>query len=451
MKPELKQIFKGKSVAIAGFGVEGHAAYQFLQAIGNCQVTIIDQNTEVEVPESTAAKLGSDWLESLGSYDVVLRTSGMHPDKLSGAQRVRTSTDLLLEVYGQQTIGVTGTKGKSTTASLLTAVLESAGQQVELVGNIGRSAWEILATDISPETVVVAELSSFQLSDAVHSPHGAILLPIVSDHLDWHGSQEHYIQSKLNLISHQSESDWLVTSKKSAENLNVADKTSSKILITDDLIPQNNDNLIIDYGTISLNDIALPGQHNVDNIKLALTAALQWLEEYDPATSKRWEDIRDTICQFQPLTYHLQNIGTIDGRAVINDSYSSTPIATVAAIESTSGPKTLLFGGQSRGLDLRPTIAAFDSNQVQQVIIIGADEAYCQEIAELVEKGSKTQPIVVGEQDMGAIVDKALDVSGERTTILFSPGHPSFDMYTNFNQRGKLFTEAVKSARADDA
>jgi len=447
----LETIFTGQSVAIAGFGIEGQAAYQFLQSIDDCQVIIIDQNTEVELPSGAASKLGSDWLVDIDSYDIVLRTSGMQPAKLAGARQVRTSTDLLFEIYGPQTIGVTGTKGKSTTASLIAAVLESAGQQGELVGNIGRSTWEILGSDITPETVVVAELSSFQLADVSHSPHGAVLLPIASDHLDWHHSQQNYEQSKLNLIRYQTSSDYLVTTKATSTELSIADITTTNIILYDEIVIQDNPKIIINDNEIAASDIALPGQHNLSNISLALIAAQQWLKDHGDSVSNHWDSVRRTICEFEPLPYHLQDLGQLGGYRIINDSYSSTPIATSAALLAVEGSKTLIFGGQSRGLDLASTIANFDEADVRAVVIVGADASYCQKVADTVARSSHARPVIIGEQDMDTILHTALAESAERTTILFSPGHPSFDMYTNFNQRGELFTNAVEQARSEYA
>jgi len=444
MNTKILELFEGKSIAIAGFGVEGRAAYELLKDV-NCDVTVIDENESIETPDGVGSNLGDNWLDDITSYDVVLRTSGMHPDKLADAQLVTTSTDILLRLYRHQTIALTGTKGKTTTVKLTAELLRSAGVQTELVGNVGRSAWEVLATDIDKDTVVAAELSSFQLSDAQHSPHIAGLLPITDDHLDWHKDGDDYLSSKLNLIRHQTEMDTMIADSRVIAEVNAVEITSANIKPTDKFIEQKPTEVITPAGNIRIADIKLRGQHNLDDIKLAFSLTAEYLHKRGQTLTDHWDSIRRTIIGFEPLEFHIEHIGSINGAEIINDSYGSNPTATLAALNAFEGEKVLILGGHSKGFSFDDLIGSFNETDVSAVVIIGADTEHILELAKLVKKYSAAEVDVVGEQQMNRILNRALAHCAERTTILFSPAHASFDMYTNFNERGRLFTEAVQN------
>lgn len=447
MTSEIIDKFKNKSIAIAGFGVEGKAAYSLLQKI-ECDVTVIDQDSSAEVPTGVKSQLGDEWLDNIVQFDIVLRTSGMNPDKLTGANDVLTSIELLLSIYGHQTIAVTGTKGKTTTVKLTRDLLEAAGVNVELVGNVGRSAWEIIQTGVTEDTAIVAELSSFQLSDVTHSPHIAGLLPITADHLDWHPTMDDYVSSKLNIVRFQSELDTTIADRATLHKLNVVEETTANVKPTDEFIIQDSVTLQTSAGEIAISQLQLKGQHNVDNIKLAFSLTAEWLHKHGLTINEVWSELSRTIIEFKPLDYHLQRLGGINGVEIINDSYASNPTATLAAIKSTSGPITLILGGHTKDLDLSPLLTELDYHLVNNIVVIGADKNHCQNLADQIANQSRARVDIVGEQNMDTILSRAMQLSDPRTTILFSPAHASFDMYKNFNERGRLFTESVEKLRS---
>jgi UDP-N-acetylmuramoylalanine--D-glutamate ligase len=152
-----------------------------------------------------------------------------------------------------------------------------------------------------------------------------------------------------------------------------------------------------------------------------------------------------TIIEFKTLEFHIEDVGFVNGIRIVNDSYGSNPTATRAALDTIAGSKVLILGGHTKGFEFNELMKVLDKSDVTAVVIIGADQTHCQKLADLIRKHSSAHIDIVGEQKMDTIFRRALKLADERTTILFSPAHASFDMYTNFNQRGRLFTEAVQN------
>ena len=198
-------------VAIVGFAHEGQSALHYWQSQG-ADITICDRNPAKEIPTGVASQLGEGYLSNLDRFDVIVRTAGLKPSIILAENptvepKITTVINEFLRVCPtKNVIGVTGTKGKGTTSTLITKMLESAGKQVFLGGNIGLSPLEFLP-EITPDSWVVLELSSFQSVDLQYSPHIAVCLMVVPEHLNWHADMEEYIEAKSNMFAHQGPND----------------------------------------------------------------------------------------------------------------------------------------------------------------------------------------------------------------------------------------------------
>lgn len=198
-------------VAVVGYGLEGQESARYWSKLGN-KITVCDQD-ELKKDDSLhyTWQLGDNYLQNLGSFDVIVRTAGLHPNKIIEAnnpeieQKITTSVNEFIKICPTQNIiGVTGTKGKGTTSTLITKILEADGKAVHIGGNIGIPALELLPK-IKNDDWVVLELSSFQLMDITKNPPITVCLMVVPEHLDWHTNMDEYIGSKQNLFKYQKE------------------------------------------------------------------------------------------------------------------------------------------------------------------------------------------------------------------------------------------------------
>ena len=201
-------------IAILGYDVEGKASYDYFAAQGH-ELTICDQNPNLVLPDGAASVLGQAYLNDLDRFDVIVRTAGLPPHLIldknpSVANKITTHLNEFLSVCPTKNIiGVTGTKGKGTTSSLISEMLKATGKEVYLGGNIGVAPLTFL-NQLTDDSWVVLEVSSFQSIDLQHSPHIGVCLMVVPEHLDWHKDMDEYIAAKANLFAHQSPDDTLI-------------------------------------------------------------------------------------------------------------------------------------------------------------------------------------------------------------------------------------------------
>ncbi|HEY5268360.1 MAG TPA: Mur ligase family protein, partial [Candidatus Saccharimonadales bacterium] len=200
-------------IAILGYGLEGEATLNYFNKPDNT-ITICDQNQDLDKITGIDYQLGPDYLKSLNNFDLIIRTPGINPVLIYNnnpgidKSKISSGTNLFFQLSPTKNIiGVTGTKGKGTTSTLIHKMLLEIGKKSHLAGNIGVPAMNLLSEHIEQDDYVVLEMSSFQLSDCNYSPHIAVCLMITQDHLDWHGRIEDYLTSKANIVSHQSKND----------------------------------------------------------------------------------------------------------------------------------------------------------------------------------------------------------------------------------------------------
>lgn len=431
------------NIAVIGFDRQGRSAYEYWNKPGN-SITICDKDDTLSIPEGLKAHLGSDYLKGIDSFDLIIRTPGLHPRVLQEAggpdifNKVSTVTDEFIKVCpSRNIIGVTGTKGKGTTSTLIAKMLESGGFRTHLGGNIGIAPLELLKNDIKPDDWVVLELANFQLIDLKHSPHIGVCLMVEPEHLDWHTDTEEYYQAKSQLFINQKPDDVAIYYSANEVSKRIASSGEAKT------IPYfSNPGAYVEKGKITIDNIsicntdelALLGEHNWQNACAALTCFWQISQDKQAA--------KDVLTTFSGLPYRIQLLRTKDNVRFYNDSFSSQPAATIAALKSVKGMKILIVGGKDRGLDLNNLANAIrnEADNIRHVLLIGES---ADRVADNLNSIGFSNYSISKNRDMTSIVSEAVSYSSKGDAIILTPGFPSFDMFKNFEQRGELFTEAV--------
>ncbi|NND55768.1 MAG: UDP-N-acetylmuramoyl-L-alanine--D-glutamate ligase [Xanthomonadales bacterium] len=430
-------------VAILGAGREGQAAWRFLRE-SNPQdsITLIaETEPEADFIGQLSARdhvLTGPLAEAgLHRFKTLIRSPGISPYRSSlqraikAGARITTPSNLWFAAHPRErTICITGTKGKSTTSSLLAFLLESLGQHVRLAGNIGLP---LLDCDDRKVDWWVIELSSYQLADLDASPTVSVILNLTAEHLDWHGGEETYRNDKLRLARLSGQRPLL---------LNAADTVLTEALSGRDNVEWFNhasaihvqDGRLFDADTelpVSLPQ-SLPGVHNLTNVAAALSV-LRLLGE-DVAKAARF------VSAFKGLPHRLQLLGETEGVRYVNDSIASTPFATVAALESCAGQEvTLLVGGLDRGVDWSPYM-----NRIRKVpprAIIALPDSGPKIIRALQQAGISPGKGWHEADDLAAAVGLAGKLTGPGGVVLLSPGAPSFPRFTDYRDRGRQFAE----------
>ncbi|HEY2828154.1 MAG TPA: UDP-N-acetylmuramoyl-L-alanine--D-glutamate ligase [Pirellulales bacterium] len=440
--------FRGRKVTIMGLGRHGGgvAAARYC-ALGRAMVTVTDTADETALVESVAAlrhvpiakfALGEHRDVDFSSAEIVVVNPAVKPNhwlvklaQQSGAM-LTSETELFLNACRATVIGVTGTVGKSTTAAMLAAVLQAAGRRTWLGGNIGQSLLADLP-QIRSDDFVVLELSSFQLhwlSETARWPQAAIVTNCSPNHLDWHGKWEEYVAAKQRLVSHLPPNGFAVLNSYDAE-VGHWDSLTRSALPT----PQKLE---------TVPPLRLPGNHNRQNAACAATMAKQLgIDE---------KTIANALGNFTGLLHRLRLVAEIKGRHIYNDSKSTTPTATIAAIFAMDEPTWLLLGGADKDIDWSKFID-FVVQRAKGVATFGAaadrlDEAITRATKKADKDGDNLFPSFRCETMPDALLwcwQKSMP--GE--AILLSPGCPSTDRFRDFADRGEQFESLVRSLSKD--
>jgi UDP-N-acetylmuramoylalanine--D-glutamate ligase len=430
-------------VAILGFGAQGQSAYEYWRT-GN-EITVCDQNESLKLPADAQAQLGLSYLHNLERFDLIVRSPSVHPNGITAVNplgilsKVTTVTNEFFRACPTPNlIGVTGTKGKGTTSTLIAKMLEAAGKRVHLGGNIGTPPLDLLKNKIQADDWVVLELANFQLIDLKYSPHIAVCLMVVPEHLDWHADTEEYYNAKTQLFRHQTSADIAIYYDKNEASKRIA-STSKGWKVPYMAFPGgtvNDGKVMIDDQTICQTaELKLPGQHNWQNACAAVTAVWKVTQDI--------EAIRQVLTTFAGLPYRIEFRREVGGIRYYNDSFASAPPAPLAAIEAISGKKVVIIGGHDRGLDLTELAQSLvDLNaQLRKVLLIGASAA---RTAKAFQEHGFTNFTVSTANDMTAIVKEATAQAQTGDAVVLSPGFPSFDMFKNFEDRGQQFNQVVE-------
>jgi UDP-N-acetylmuramoylalanine--D-glutamate ligase len=424
-------------IAIAGFGIEGKSSYNYFLEKGN-DVAILDERTAIEgLPVGAKCLLGTDAFKNLNEYDMVIRTPSLPPEKLANAKKTWSATNEFFAHCPAPIIGVTGTKGKGTTCSLVAAILRKTGRTVHLVGNIGTPALDVIK-DISQDDIVVYELSSFQLWDLERSPHVAVVLLIEPDHLNVHVDFDEYVAAKANISAHQKPDDVIIYHPTNEASARIATLSSARVkrrFLTPEAAYVSGSQIVIDDTQIcDVNEVGLLGDYNLQNVCAAISACWQFTQ--DRAA------IAEAVQAFKGLEHRLEFVAEKNGVVFYNDSFSSAPTATMAAITVFTQPIILIVGGYDRGIDFTPLATSIAMTPyVKRALLVGQTR---ERLADALQLQGFDRFSVLSTQSMKEIVAYARNEASTGDVVLLSPGCASFDMFTNFADRGHQFKIAVK-------
>lgn len=438
-------------VAIVGFGLQGQSAANYWHSLG-ASVTVCDQDN-VEVPEWAHRQTGNNHRKGLKEFDLIIRSPSVRPDSLaedndeSILKKVTSTTNEFFKVCPTNNIiGVTGTKGKGTTSTLIAEIIKKTGRAVHLGGNIGTDPLELLKNDIKPDDWVVLELANFQLIDIKYSPKIGVCLMVVPEHLDWHKDIDEYYTAKKQLFRWQTKEDFAIYNALNYNSLEVVKDSIAKKLTYDVPHPPYNiakhhngaycehDEIFYQSELIcNVDDIALHGRHNIENVCAAIAATWDVTNGNIPA-------IVSAIKDFKGLEHRIEFVDEVDGIAFYNDSFATTPEATIAAIKAMDKPKVLILGGSDKGIELTSVINEILQSNVRHVIAIG-------ETGRTMAQGLKRHHyphITEGLTDMEEIVATARDKAIKGDAVLLSTASASFGLFDNYKDRGNQFKHAVQ-------
>ncbi len=423
-------------IAIIGGGIEGTAAAKYWSQLGN-NVTIHDMSGDIVAPEAVKTVLGSDYLKGLNEYDLVVRSPGINPGDLKTTTPVTTGTREFLQKCPARIIAVTGTKGKGTTTTLIARILEEAGKHVWIGGNIGRSPLDFLGK-VRASDIVVLELSSFQLMDLDVSPHIAVCLMVVAEHMDWHSDLREYVAAKGNLFWHQRPTDIAVFNADNDFSTQIALLSPGRkipYMSSPGAYVEDGEVMLGDENICSTCDVGLIGRHNLENICAAVTAAHE-VGGVDAAAIKR------AVSAFKGLEHRLEFAGEIGEVRYYDDSFSTTPETAMAAVASFEAPKILILGGSDKKSDYRDLAKAVVHGNVREVLLIGAMATKLR--AALAEAGYTS--VRDGGETMTEMVQAASSAARAGDVVLLSPACASFGLFKDYKDRGDQF-KAVVSAK----
>lgn len=499
-----------KRILILGYGREGRSSYNFIRKYyPDMIIGIYDKNEIKDSLHNVNIHCGSSYQDILDSYDLIIKSPGVvfHSKSSKDLKKLTSQTDLFLSVYRDQTVGITGTKGKSTTSSLIYHVLAVAGRDAILVGNIGIPVFDRLDM-INENTIVVYEMSSHQLEYTGYSPHIGLHLNIFQEHLDHYGTFEKYAAAKENIFKYQQKGDLFIYNKNfidparrfKADTLTISEYCEdADMYIKDSRICFKGREL-----DISEDEILLKGQHNLYNVGAAYCVA-----RYFGVSD---EIFYNAVKTFKPLPHRMEYVGEVDGVKYFNDSISTCCETTIHAISSIKNIDTVILGGMDRGIEYRPLVEYLLSSQVRNLILMpdigqriyylynqladgqGSDDIEdrynnnenndnkndkeksstecrvckadnedndsndsndindCMKGIDSIErKNIYNKKNIFMVHTMEEAVETAKRVTMRGKTCLFSPAAASYGFYKNFEERGDVFKSCVLSPkRLDD-
>lgn len=428
---ELRPFFENKRAVILGFGREGKVWLDILRRLDCCKEIAVADMNPLELEDNRLMPISGDhYLEECAEYDVILQSPGVIVKNRLNADakaKILTQTEALLRLSPCKIIGVTGTKGKSTTASLIHHFLKANGKRSMLIGNIGVPPLQRLE-EMTPDTVAVCEMSCHQLEFVRHSPQTAVLLNVFPEHLDHYVDLDAYTNAKLNIARFQ--------------------KNGDCAFINDDLLPADGAGTVYpcafgkdadvwtDGSSIFLfgEEITperirsrLCGKHNLYNIAVSLAAAVK--------AGCDLQKCLETLAEFKGLEHRLERVAVINGIEYINDSISTVPEAAIAAVNAFDGADCLILGGMDRGISY-DVLGEFLNTGVVENVILLPDSG--KRIGKLITNSNVN---VIQAENMEKAV--ALSAKLAKCRVILSPASASYGFYRNFEERGRHFKDLV--------
>ncbi len=437
---------RNKRIAILGFGKEGESLLRFFHRAKVSDLTILDEQEtlpNLDPVKRLGAKviLGKNYLDSLQSFDLIFRSPGvpLNLPKLGAVRsKLSSATRLFFELSPTRNIvGVTGTKGKSTTASLIYQILRRKFRRVFLAGNIGLPMLDLLPR-LRKDDWVVLELSSFQLEDLTVSPKIAVLLNVTPEHLTRHGDFRRYLFAKSSIFRYQRPKDFLITNYDHFALRSVSGDAPSQIVFISRRTPLTRGVFLKEEGIFStlqggqqkvllLSEIPLIGSHNLENVLPAVACGLIL-----GVAPKR---IAEAVRRFKSLPHRLEKVAEKNGVVFVDDSIATTPEASLAGAESFDSPIALIAGGSSKGASFVDWARGLAKTKVVYVALIGEEAPHLEHALRRFAPRIKREKFSTLLQAVRA-AHKAVREGG---VVLLAPACASFDMFRDYAERGERF------------
>lgn len=456
---EFNEFLKFRKVAVIGLGVSNLPLIDYLYE-KQAQVTVFDERTSDEIPKDIINKVntyefensfGKNCLEKLKGFSIIFRSPSCLPTKKELVEEekngaiVTTEIEMLMEMCPCKIIGVTGSDGKTTTTSIINAILRKAGLTTFLGGNIGIPLFTKLS-EMKPEDIVVLELSSFQLMDMHISPNIAVMTNITPNHLNIHKDYEEYIEAKKNIFKNQDENGILILNYDNDITRNCAKEANGKVIFFSSKTKLDNgfivdDNIIkecedkVRKHILNTEEVILRGNHNYQNIATAL-AATKTLVDIDIAV--------EAIKEFKPVEHRIEFIREIDNVKWYNDSASSSPTRTLSGVNAFKEKIVLIAGGYDKKLEYTP-LAKPILDKVSTLILIGQTSEKIFDVVKEEEENQNKKINIYMCDSLQQTVDIAKKEAKKGEVVLFSPASASFDMFKNFADRGEKFKNLVNN------
>ena len=450
---------KGKSVVVIGMGVSNTPLIRMLLR-ANVNVTVCDKSTRDRVQaqadelESLGAKLelGADYLANIHKADLVFRTPGLSPNSpqlkkaVECGAEVTSEMELFFKLCPCKIIGVTGSDGKTTTTTLISEFLKEAGYNVYVGGNIGKPLLPDVA-DMTPEDMVVVELSSFQLMSMRQSPNVAVFTNLSPNHLDYHHTMEEYTNAKLNIFLHQHEGDRAVfnydnditrdLSQRAPAGMMMFSRKHSLadrgVYLRDNTICMTNDTGSREV--LAVEDIHIPGVHNIENYMAAIAAVDGLVPD---------QCVRAVALRFTGVEHRIELVRELNGVRYFNDSIGTSPTRTMACLDSFNQKLILIAGGYDKGVPFTQ-LGVEMCKKVKTLVLCGTTAPAIRKAVEEAPEYASCGIQLVETDNLKAAVEAARDAASAGDVVVLSPACAAFDQFKNFMERGRVFKEFVNA------
>lgn len=458
---EFNRFIEGKKIAIIGIGVSNIPLLDYFYE-KNAKVTVFDNRNIEQIDSNIIGKMekyhfecffGENNLKHLKGFNIIFRSPSCMPfikeieEEVKRGAILTSEIEMVLKLTPAKTIGVTGTEGKTTTTSLIYEILNKAGKNCFLGGNIGKPIFTQIK-DMRPEDIVILEMSSFQLMNIDISPNVALVTNLYPDHLNVHRSYEEYQEAKKNIFKYQDENGVVVLNNDNDITLSFAKEANGKVIffsskakLQDGYIYDNTDGNIkyckdgIRRHLVNKNEIKLRGIHNYENICAALAVTSNLVDI---------ETAINTIKEFNGVEHRLEFVKEIDGVKYYNDSIGTSPASTIAGLNAFDENIILLAGGSDKGLDYKEVGKAI-AKKVGTLILCGPTSPKIEEATKNALMDINKTIQIYHTNTLEESVKLAKEKSKLGDIVLLSPASASFDAFKNFAERGEKFKEFVKN------
>lgn len=404
------------NILLLGYGKEGKSAKKYFKSKGD-NVDIVENITKEEAA-----------IKDYSGYDMVLRSPSLPP---FDSPILTSVTKYFFDHCPCPIIGVTATKGKGTTCSFIKSILDSLGEDAYLVGNIGNPSIDIL-DELKPTSVVVYEMSSFQLWDLTKSPHVVVVGTIEPDHLNVHNGFDDYVDAKANICRYQSTDDFCIYFKNNPDSVKIAENGPGKKIIYPYEVPED-----------ILNAVVLPGDHNKDNAIAAIAAVASYKglspEEF---IAKYPVEIKSGLSNFKGLPHRLEFVRKIGNVSYYDDNFSTNPASTRVAVNAFPNENVIIIAGgrdKTDNEDLPEIYEVLKAENIKHIILMGESGH------ELFKRYDDPRFTLV--ESLKEAVSSAVNFAEkyDHAVVLMSPSAASFDMFENVYDRGDQYKKLVNN------